>query len=416
MATTTDGQLLSRYLVDGDQSAFAELMHRHAAMVYATARRLAGPDAEDVTQAVFLLLAQRGRRLTDRASLAGWLHHATRACAANARRGRGRHERKIHHLKESAMTTTASSHSVDVQVSDLLDRAIAHLPTALKQVLLLRYVESRDVSDTAEQLGLTTSTVTKRCERAITRMRDFFARHGRTVSDGALLAALPASSMPDVPLTPEVASAKATELARGATPKPSWRMRAAVAVAGLVVLLGGVASVVQWGGSTPTPPPTLQAAVAPATNGVVRVRIGTYDSRAIAVAYAASPFMQRDLDKLMQELRAAEAAEDAKLAASIKEKGAALQRQMHRQGFGNAPVDELLAKVKDQLPDLAGRLSVGAIGRSFDFHAGDVEVIDITDDLVQLYSPNARTLKMIESLRKQPPVDADTIEKMGAKD
>lgn len=56
--TRTDSQLLKAYL-DGDLSAFTRLRECHITMVYATAVRLAPGQAEDVTQAVFLLLAQK---------------------------------------------------------------------------------------------------------------------------------------------------------------------------------------------------------------------------------------------------------------------------------------------------------------------------------------------------------------------
>ena len=56
-----DWELLERYLSGGEEGAFRELVGRHVDLVYGAARRmLGGPgeEAEDVTQAVFLLLAQ----------------------------------------------------------------------------------------------------------------------------------------------------------------------------------------------------------------------------------------------------------------------------------------------------------------------------------------------------------------------
>ena len=55
----TDGELLQRYAAGRDAEVFAELVRRHGGMVHATASRLAREEAEDVTQAVFLLLAQK---------------------------------------------------------------------------------------------------------------------------------------------------------------------------------------------------------------------------------------------------------------------------------------------------------------------------------------------------------------------
>lgn len=65
MDVVRDEQLLRRYADDGDPAAFGELVGRHIGFVYAAARRQVGGDAhlaEDVAQAVFILLARRPRK------------------------------------------------------------------------------------------------------------------------------------------------------------------------------------------------------------------------------------------------------------------------------------------------------------------------------------------------------------------
>src|SRR5688572_2834243 len=73
-ARMTDGELLQLYAGSRDGQAFAEIVRRHGAMVFAAARRLARDDAEDVTQAVFLLLAQKAGKLARYRNVAGWLY------------------------------------------------------------------------------------------------------------------------------------------------------------------------------------------------------------------------------------------------------------------------------------------------------------------------------------------------------
>ena len=91
----TDSQLLRAFNEMNDQAAFAQLVARHGGMVYATARRIAGDEADDVSQATFLLLAKHAARLAHRESVAGWLHETTRLCAKNVRRARWRRTRRI---------------------------------------------------------------------------------------------------------------------------------------------------------------------------------------------------------------------------------------------------------------------------------------------------------------------------------
>ena len=92
-----DHQLLTAYARHADQGAFAQLVHRHVDLVYAAALRQTRGDrhlAEDVTQATFLILAQKAGRLPPGVVLAGWLHATARYAAANAIKERARRRRR----------------------------------------------------------------------------------------------------------------------------------------------------------------------------------------------------------------------------------------------------------------------------------------------------------------------------------
>src|SRR3989441_5873055 len=68
------------------EPAFAELLRRHVDFVYSAALRMVCDAhlAEDVTQGVFVALAQNAGQLSDRTVLSGWLHRTTQNLAANA--------------------------------------------------------------------------------------------------------------------------------------------------------------------------------------------------------------------------------------------------------------------------------------------------------------------------------------------
>lgn len=154
-----------------------------------------------------------------------------------------------------------------------------------------------------------------------------------------------------------------------------------------------------------------QSATAPAA---ARVRIGVYDSRAIAVAYIASTFHEQEMRALQQSLKSAQDAGDTKKADAIKQEGSNRQTLAHLQGFGSAPVDQMLSAIKDRIPQIARAANLQAIVASADYLSADVERVDVTDQLVAEFKPNERTLKSIEALRKTPPIP--TLQLLGHKD
>ena len=73
--TLGDGELLSRFLTDGDETAFGVLVRRHAAMVFGTCRRVLGSatDADDAFQATFVVLVRKAAAFTDRKCIGNFL-------------------------------------------------------------------------------------------------------------------------------------------------------------------------------------------------------------------------------------------------------------------------------------------------------------------------------------------------------
>src|ERR1700678_4272888 len=93
MPDANDMDLVREFARNHSEAAFTGLVQRHIHLVYSVARRCTGndSDAQDVTQAVFIILARKAARLREKTVLAGWLYETTRFAAArllrtNARR------------------------------------------------------------------------------------------------------------------------------------------------------------------------------------------------------------------------------------------------------------------------------------------------------------------------------------------
>src|SRR5208283_3058647 len=96
MQEVPDLELLRRYVHEHSEDAFGELVLRHVDLVYSAALRKTGQaqDAEELTQAAFLMLAQRASRLHSRTVLSGWLYQTVRLVAANFLRAKIRRIRR----------------------------------------------------------------------------------------------------------------------------------------------------------------------------------------------------------------------------------------------------------------------------------------------------------------------------------
>ena len=155
-----------------------------------------------------------------------------------------------------------------------------------------------------------------------------------------------------------------------------------------------------------------------APNAEKKVRVGVFDSRAVAIAYTHSKTGQEQLQQFVQQLKKeldqAESSGDKERAERVKAEGQAGQERLHQQGFGTASVKKYLDLVKDKIPAVAKDAKVDFIVSKWEvaYQSPALDVVDITDDLVKVFEPNERTLKILQEMKKHPPIDEEEIRKM----
>lgn len=214
--SSSDAELLHRFATAADRDALDELVRRHIDFVYASARRqVRGRSdlADDVTQAVFLILAKKAKSVPA-ARLGGWLFRTTRYAAANARRSearRAKYERNAR-APEAAMPTESAD---TPHVLSGLDHALASLSDADRDVLILRYLQGHDIATVGERLGTSAGTAQRRVSRAVERLRRVFARRGFESTDTAAVVA--AITLAAATTAPAATVASVTAAAMGGT-------------------------------------------------------------------------------------------------------------------------------------------------------------------------------------------------------
>lgn len=136
------------------------------------------------------------------------------------------------------------------------------------------------------------------------------------------------------------------------------------------------------------------------------LHVGTFDSRALAMAYYRSAEFMQYMQELRAEHEKAKAAGDEKRIKELEAKGPAQQELMHKQGFSTWPVDNILKKIKEKIPDIAKQANVDVIVSKWNivYQRSGIEFIDVTDLMVKPFNPNEDTLKIIKEIQKKDPV------------
>ena len=217
----TDWQLVRAFADHSSQAAFAELARRYTNLVYSVCRRELGDStlAEDAAQAAFLILARRASFLRpgrDGATLAGWLFQTARLTAKNAARQERRRQAAERSYSEEAARMQSQTPDAVAEWADaepLLNEALSALPAGQRALILERFIQDRPLAEIGDGRGISEDAARMRVNRALERLRRFFAARGIALSAAALAAFLGqsirpaparcAEALPRLPMSPD---------------------------------------------------------------------------------------------------------------------------------------------------------------------------------------------------------------------
>ena len=221
MQESQDSELLRRYAREKSDAAFAALVARHVNMVYSAALRKTGNPAaaQEITQAVFIILAQKANRLLPHPALSGWLYQTTRLTAANFLRTEIRRTRRE---QEAYMQSLSRQTEPELwtQITPLLEDAMGDLGEKDRNALALRFFEGKTFSEIGTAFRVSENAARKRTDYALEKLRAYFFKRGVTSTTGSIAAAMSANSVHAAPAM-LAKTAAAVALAKGATASTS---------------------------------------------------------------------------------------------------------------------------------------------------------------------------------------------------
>ena len=255
--TSDDMDLVRDYAACQSEQAFETLAERHVNLVYSSAlRQVHDPHlAEEITQAVFILLARKADRLGPDTILPSWLHRTACFVAADALKAR---RRRAQREQEALMQSLLNVPEDEAwrQISPLLDTAIAGLNEKDRHAIVLRYFQNKSLHEIGAAIGTSEEAAKKRVNRALEKLQKFFLKRGVSSTTAAIAAAIYANSVQAAPaalaktvstvaiVKGATASTSTAALIKGASKLMAWaNMKTAIAIGTGILLAAGTTGV-----------------------------------------------------------------------------------------------------------------------------------------------------------------------------
>ena len=201
MNDLSDAELLKQFVSNDSEAAFAVLVERHLGLVHSVALRQTNDPqhAQDIAQAVFIILARKAATLDSTTVLPGWLYHTARLTAANFHRAEWRRARREQEAFMQSNPNEDSAEDIWRELSPQLETAMAKLGPADRDALVLRYFQNRSMTEVGTALGCAENTAQQRVGRALEKLRKLFGKRGIPLTAGMIAAALSAHAVQAAP-------------------------------------------------------------------------------------------------------------------------------------------------------------------------------------------------------------------------
>ena len=218
----------------GELDAFGHLIARYQDVVCAVGYSSTGDRVlgEDVAQDTFLAAWHQLDRVRDAMRLGPWLCGIARNIGRKARK-RTHREQLGEHAEPAATTPSAFDELARIDTERVVNSALAKIPEAYREVLVLYYREDRSIRDVAQTLGISEAAVMQR----LTRGRRYLADRVTVLVERSLEGARPRRDLVAAVLAAIAAFTLPSRVdASPVKPKGSTMMKLTLAASALAVV------------------------------------------------------------------------------------------------------------------------------------------------------------------------------------
>ena len=253
-----DLTLLRRYSREHSEEAFAAIVSQHINLVYSVALRQVRDAhlAEEITQAVFIILARKADSLDDKTIVRGWLCRTARYASANAltiqRRRQEREQEAFMQSQLKSQDDVSREAKTWNQIAPLLDTAMESLGKQDHDALVLRFFQNKSFAEVGAALDASESAAKMRVGRALEKLRKFLVKRGIPSTTAVITGLVSANSVQAAPsglakTISTVAAAKGATaststltLIKGALKVMAWtKAKTAIVIGGVLILAAG---------------------------------------------------------------------------------------------------------------------------------------------------------------------------------
>ena len=255
-----DMELVREFAARRSDAAFETLVSRHINLVYSVAlRQVRDPHlAQEIAQAVFIILARKAGSLGPKTILSGWLFRTAQYASADALKiQRRRQHREQEAYMQSVLNCGCDAPSQPTneeawtQIAPLLDAAMLRLGEKDRNAIVLRYFENKNLREVGAAMGASEDSARVRINRALEKLRKFFAKRDVMLSATVIATAVSANSVQAAPVglaaTISAAAVKSSAVAastltlvKGALKLMAWTKAKTTIVAGTALVLAGI--------------------------------------------------------------------------------------------------------------------------------------------------------------------------------